>query len=107
MMPAFTGVDVPKKLLTLVSRYALQSDTVWAMSVQVTVLDAVARSLTHDPLGLLFILGKPAASEVGHELKDPIHSLLLCPCQKDTITRRRPAVWSPLLRRWRQGRRRE
>jgi hypothetical protein len=42
MMPAFAGVDVPKKLLALVSRYALQSDAVWAMPVQVTILDAVA-----------------------------------------------------------------
>jgi hypothetical protein len=107
MMPAFTGVDVPEKLLALVSRYALQSDTICATSVQVTILDAVARRLTHNALGLLFILGKPAAGEVGLELEDPIHSLLPCQCQKDTVTRRRPAVWSPLLRRWRQGRRRE
>jgi hypothetical protein len=41
-MPAFTGVDVPQKLLALVSRYALQSDAFWATPVQVTVLDAIA-----------------------------------------------------------------
>jgi hypothetical protein len=79
-MPAFAGVDVPEKLLALVSRYALQSDAVWATPVQVTVLDAVARSLAHNPLGLLFILGKPAAGEVSLELEDPIHSLLPCKC---------------------------
>jgi hypothetical protein len=39
-MPAFASVDVPEKLLALVSRYALQSDAVWAMPVQVTILDA-------------------------------------------------------------------
>jgi hypothetical protein len=107
MMPSFAGVDVPEKLLALVSRYALQSDAVWAMSVQVTILDAVARSLMQNPLGLLLIVGKPAAGEEGLELKDPIHSLLPCQGQKDAVTRRRPAVWSPLLRRWQQGRWRE
>jgi hypothetical protein len=76
MMPALAGIDVPEKLLALVSRYALQSDAVWATSVQVTILDAIARSLTHNPFGLLFILGKPAADEEGLEHKDPIHSLL-------------------------------
>jgi hypothetical protein len=82
-MPAFAGVDVPEKLLALVSRYALQSDAIWATPVQVTILDAVARSLTHNPFGLLFILGKPAASEEGLELEDPIHSLLPCPRIRD------------------------
>jgi hypothetical protein len=106
-MPTFAGVDVPEKLLALVSRYALQSDAVWATPVQVTILDAVARSLTHNPLDLLFILGKPTAGEVGLELEDPIHSLLPYQCQKDAVTRRRPIVWSLLLRRWRQGKRRE
>jgi hypothetical protein len=42
MMPTFTGVDVPEKLLALVSGYALQSDAVWATPVQVTIFDAVA-----------------------------------------------------------------
>jgi hypothetical protein len=62
--------------------------------------------LTHYPFGLRFILRKPAADEEGLELEDPIHSLLSCQCQKDTVTRRRPAVRSPLLWwRW-QGKRR-
>jgi hypothetical protein len=78
MMPAFSGGDVPEKLLALVSRYALQSDAVWATPVQVIILDAVAQSLTHNPLGLLFILGEPAAGEEGLELEDPIHPLLPC-----------------------------
>jgi hypothetical protein len=104
MMAALAGVDVPEKLLALVSRYALQSDAVWAAPVQVTVLDAVARGLAHNPFGLLFILEKPAADEEGFELEDPIPSLLPCQCQKDAVTRRRPAVWSPLLRWRRQGR---
>jgi hypothetical protein len=51
-MPALAGVDVPEKLLALVSRYALQSDAVWATPVQVTILDAVSRSLAYYPLGL-------------------------------------------------------
>jgi hypothetical protein len=106
-MSAFAGVDVPQKLLALVRRYALQRDAIWATPVQVTILDAVARSLPHNPLSLLFILRKLAAGEVGLELDDPIHSLLPCQCQKDAVTRRRPAVRSPLLRRWQQGRRRE
>jgi hypothetical protein len=42
MMAALASMDVPEKLLALVSRYALQSDAVWAMLVQVTILDAVA-----------------------------------------------------------------
>jgi hypothetical protein len=42
MMSAFAGVDVPEKLLALVSRYALQSDAVRATLVQVTIFDAVA-----------------------------------------------------------------
>jgi hypothetical protein len=67
-MATLTGVDVPEKLLALVSRYALQSDAVWATPVQVTILDAVARSLAYDPFGLLLILGKPAAGEEGLEL---------------------------------------
>jgi hypothetical protein len=52
MMPTLTGMNIPEKLLALVSRYALQSDTVWATSVQVTVLDAVSRSLAYYPFGL-------------------------------------------------------
>jgi hypothetical protein len=48
MMATLASVDVPEKLLALVSRYALQSDAVWATPVQVTVLDAVARSLPHN-----------------------------------------------------------
>jgi hypothetical protein len=42
MMPTLAGVDVHEKLLALVSRYALQSDTIWVMLVQVTILDAVS-----------------------------------------------------------------
>jgi hypothetical protein len=106
-MPAFAGVDVPQKLLALVSGYALQSDAVWATPVQVTILDAVARSLTHNPLGLLFVLRKPAAGEECLELEDPIHSLLPHQRQKDSVARWWPAVRSPQLWRWRQGRRRE
>jgi hypothetical protein len=49
---ARTGMDIPEKLLALVSRYALQSDAVWEMPVQVTVLNAVSRSLAYYPLGL-------------------------------------------------------
>jgi hypothetical protein len=51
-MPALAGVDIPEKLLALVSRYALQSDAVWATPVQVTVLDAVSRSLAYYPFSL-------------------------------------------------------
>jgi hypothetical protein len=42
MMPTFAGVDVPEKLLALVSRYALQSDAVRATPVQLTIFDAAA-----------------------------------------------------------------
>jgi hypothetical protein len=96
-MPALAGVDIPEKLLALVSRYALQSDAVWATPVQVTILDAVSRSLAHYPFGLRFILRKPVADEEGLELEDLIHSPLPCQCQKDAVTQRRPAVRSPLL----------
>jgi hypothetical protein len=51
-MPALAGVDILEKLLALVSRYALQSDAIWATPVQVTILDAVSRSLVHYPFGL-------------------------------------------------------
>jgi hypothetical protein len=97
MMSTLAGVNVPEKLLALVSRYALQSDAVWATPVQVTILDAVSRDLTYYPFGLRFIFRKPAADEECLELKDPIHSLLPCQCQKDAVTQRRPAVRSPLL----------
>jgi hypothetical protein len=51
-MPALAGMNIPEKLLALVSRYALQSDAVWATPVQVTVFDAVSRSLAYYSLGL-------------------------------------------------------
>jgi hypothetical protein len=51
-MPTLAGVDIPEKLLALVSRYALQSNAVWATPVQVTILDTVSRSLAYYPLGL-------------------------------------------------------
>jgi hypothetical protein len=105
MMPALASVNVPEKLLALVSRYALQSDAVWATPVQVTILDAVSRSLAYYPFGLRLVLRKPAADEECLELEDPIHSLLLIQCQKDAVTRRRPAVRSLLLWWWWQGRR--
>jgi hypothetical protein len=41
-MPALAGMNIPEKLLALVSRYALQSDAIWATPVQVTILDAVS-----------------------------------------------------------------
>jgi hypothetical protein len=104
MMPTLPGVDVHEKLLALVSRYALQSDAVWAMPVQVTIFDAVSRGLAYYPFGLRFVLRKLAADEESLELEDPIHSLLPRQCQKDAVTRRRPAIQSPLLQwRW-QGR---
>jgi hypothetical protein len=78
MVATLAGVNVPEKLLALVSRYALQSDAVRATPVQVTILDAVARSLVHDPFSLLFILGKPAAGDECLELDNLIHSLLPC-----------------------------
>jgi hypothetical protein len=80
MMPTFAGVNVPEKLLALVSGYALQSDAIWATPVQVTILDAVSRSLAHYPFSFRFILRKPAVDEEGLELEDPIHSLLPCQC---------------------------
>jgi hypothetical protein len=52
MMPTLTSMDVPEKLLALVSRYALQSDTVWVTPVQVTILDPVSQSLAYYPFGL-------------------------------------------------------
>jgi hypothetical protein len=75
-MPTLAGVDVPEKLFALVSRYALQSDAVWATPVQVTILNAVSRSLAYYPFGLRLVLGKPAIDEESLELEDPIHSLL-------------------------------
>jgi hypothetical protein len=105
MMSTLTGMDVPEKLLALVSRYALQSDAVRATPVQVTIFDAVSRGLAYYPFGLRLILGKLATNEESLELEDPIHSLLPRQCQKDAVAQRRPTVWSPLLRwRW-QGRR--
>jgi hypothetical protein len=76
MMPTLAGVNVPKKLLALVSRYALQSDIIWEMPVQVTILDIVSRRLAYYPFGLRLILGKPASDKECLELEDPIHSLL-------------------------------
>jgi hypothetical protein len=78
MMPTLVGVNFSEKLLALVSRYALQSDAVWATPVQVTILDTVSRSLVYYPFGLRLILRKPGADEECLELEDPIHSLLLC-----------------------------
>jgi hypothetical protein len=52
MMSTLTGMDVPEKLLALVSRYALQSDAVRATLVQVTIFDAVSRGLAYYPFGL-------------------------------------------------------
>jgi hypothetical protein len=51
MMPTLTGMDVPEKLLALVSRYALQSDAVRATPVQVTIFDAVSLGLEYYPFG--------------------------------------------------------
>jgi hypothetical protein len=105
MMPTLTSMDVPEKPLALVSRYALQSDAIWATPVQVTILDAVSRSLVYYPFSLRLVLRKPAADEESLELEDPIHSLLLRQCQEDVVTQRRPTIRSPLLRwRW-EGRR--
>jgi hypothetical protein len=80
MMPTLAGVDVPEKLLALVSIYALQSDAIWATPVQVTILDAVSRSLAYYPFSPRLVLRKPAADEESLELEDPIHSLLPRQC---------------------------
>jgi hypothetical protein len=73
MMPTLTGMDVPEKLLALVSRYALQSDAVWVTPVQVTIFDAIFQGLAYYPFGFRLVLGKLAADEEGLELEDPIH----------------------------------
>jgi hypothetical protein len=86
MMPTLAGVDAPEKLLALVSRYALQSDAVRAMPVQVTVFDAVSRGLAYYPFSLRFVLRNLATDEESLELEDPIHSLLPCQCQEDAVT---------------------
>jgi hypothetical protein len=52
MMPTFAGVNVSEKLLALVSRYALQSDAIWATPVQVNILDAISQSLAYYPFSL-------------------------------------------------------
>jgi hypothetical protein len=80
MMPTLAGVNVPEKLLALVSRYALQSDAIWARPVQVTILDVVSRGLVYYPFGLRFVFRKPTADEECLELEDPIRSLLPCQC---------------------------
>jgi hypothetical protein len=86
MMPTLAGVDIPKNLLDLVSIYALQSNTVWVTPVQVTILDAVSRSLAYYPFGLRLILRKLATDKESLELEDPIHTLLPRQCQKDAVT---------------------
>jgi hypothetical protein len=92
MMPTLAGMNVPEKLLALVSRYALQSDAVWATLVQVTILDTVSRSLAYYPFGLRLVLRKPTADEECLDLEDPTHSLLPRQCQMDAVTQRRPVV---------------
>jgi hypothetical protein len=52
MLPTLAGMDVPEKLLALVSRYALQSDAIWATPIQVTIFDAVSQGLAYYPFGL-------------------------------------------------------
>jgi hypothetical protein len=97
MMPTLTGMDVPEKLLALVSRYALQSDAVRATPVQVTIFDAVSRCLAYYPFGFRLILGKFAADEEGLELEDPIYPLLPSQRQKDAVARSWPTIVTSLF----------
>jgi hypothetical protein len=85
MMPTFSGVDVPEEFLALVSRDALQSDATGVTLVQITNFDAVSRGLTHNSFSLRLLFKKLAADEEGLELEDPIHSLLSCQCQENTV----------------------
>jgi hypothetical protein len=86
MMPTLTGVDVPDEFLAFVSQDALQSDAAGATPIQITIFDAVSRGLTHNSFSLRLLLGKLAADEEGLELEDPIHSLLPCQCQENTVS---------------------
>jgi hypothetical protein len=84
-MPTLAGKDVPEDFLAFMSRDALQSDATWATPVQVIVLDAVSCSFARDSFGLRFLLRKLAADEEGLELKNPIHSLMPCQRQENTV----------------------
>jgi hypothetical protein len=75
-MPTLVGVNLPEKLLALVSRYALQSDAIWTTPVQVTILDAVSRGLAYYSFGLRLVFRKPAADKECLELEDLIHPYL-------------------------------
>jgi hypothetical protein len=82
MMPTLAGVNVPEKLLALVSRYGLQSDAVWATLVQVTILDAVSRSLAYYPefLGIGYFA---RCLKYNYNLqKDELMDLILEKCEK-------------------------
>jgi hypothetical protein len=78
MMYTFAGMDIPEEFLALVSRDALQSNTIGATLVQVSIFDAVSRGLAYYSFSLRLLLGKLAADKEGLELEDPIHSLLPC-----------------------------
>jgi hypothetical protein len=69
MMPTLASMDVPKKLLALVSRYALQSDAIWETPVQVTIFDAVSRGLAYYPFGFRLVCGKLAIDEKALSLR--------------------------------------
>jgi hypothetical protein len=85
MMPTLTGVDVPEEFLAFVSRDALQSNAAGATPVQIIIFDAVSSSLTHNSLSHRFLLRKFATDEESLKLEDPIHSLLPCQRQENTV----------------------
>ena len=70
-MAALTAVDVVDELAAFFDRNAPQRNLVGALTVQVSVVEAVGLGLASNPLGVCIFFGEGLVLEVALDLVDP------------------------------------
>ena len=71
MVAALSTVDVVDELAAFLSRDAPQRNPIGALTVQVSVVEAVGLGLASNPLGLCILLGEDSILQVAFDLVDP------------------------------------
>ena len=71
MVAALSAVDVVDELAAFLGRDAPQRNPIGALTVQVSVVEAVGLGLASNPLGLCIFLGKDLVLQVALDLVDP------------------------------------
>ena len=75
MVAALSAVDVVDKLAAFLARDAPQRNPIGALTVQVSIVEAVGLGLASNPLGVCVFFGEGSVLEVALDLVDPARVL--------------------------------